>query len=213
MPSLSKLKTASQLFKKLSMDAALHDVKNGQSLKGAARLHGVSRATLRNRTQNPEPTRVGAPTKFPSWEEDRLKCNTVGDSFFRRFLKRHPEISLRVTHSFNRKKNREWTTERCEEYISKLRVLHDRGFLDRPEQVWNLDETAFSTSEMFDRVVARKGAKQIPSQFDGNENERLHFTLWKCFWDSAKKKLRRIWRLHTATKNMKPSSSTGVPHA
>ncbi|GAU97890.1 hypothetical protein RvY_09115 [Ramazzottius varieornatus] len=52
MPSLSKLKTASQVFKELPMDAALHDVKNGQSLKGAARLHGVSRTTLRNRTQN-----------------------------------------------------------------------------------------------------------------------------------------------------------------
>ncbi|GAV05511.1 hypothetical protein RvY_15632 [Ramazzottius varieornatus] len=45
MPSLSKLKIASQVFKELSMDAALHDVKNGQSLKGAARLHGVSRTT------------------------------------------------------------------------------------------------------------------------------------------------------------------------
>ncbi|GAV09649.1 hypothetical protein RvY_19153 [Ramazzottius varieornatus] len=45
MPSLSNLKTASQLFKELSMDAALHDVKNGQSLKGAARLHGVSRTS------------------------------------------------------------------------------------------------------------------------------------------------------------------------
>ncbi|GAU99357.1 hypothetical protein RvY_10374 [Ramazzottius varieornatus] len=178
MPSLSELTTASQVFKELSMHAALHDLKNGQSVKVAARLHGVSRATLRNRTQNPELTRVGAPTEFPSWEEDRLKCNTVGDSFFRRFLKRHPEISLRVTHSSSRKKNREWTTERCEEYISKLQDLHDRGFLDRPVQVWNLDGTAFSTSEMFDRVVARKGAKQIPFQFDRNEKENV--TILPC---------------------------------
>ena len=66
---------------------------------------------------------------------------------------------MRVTHSTNRKKDREWTTERCEEYISKLQTMFDEGFLVRPAQVWNLDETAFNTVEMYDKVMARRGAK------------------------------------------------------
>ena len=78
---------------------------------------------------------------------------------------------MRITHASNRKKDREWTAERCEEYISKLDDLYERGFLSKPEQVWNLDETAFSTAELFDRVVAKKGEKQIPSQFNGTEKE------------------------------------------
>ncbi|GAU91589.1 hypothetical protein RvY_03816 [Ramazzottius varieornatus] len=76
---------------------------------------------------------------------------------------------MRITHCSNRKKDREWTVERCEDYMSKLQKLYTGGFLEKPEQVWNSDETAFDTSEMYDRVVARKGAKQIPSQFDGTE--------------------------------------------
>ena len=34
-----------------------------------------------------------------------------------------------------------------------------------------MDETAFNTAELFDEVIARKGRKQIPSQFDGTEKE------------------------------------------
>ncbi|GAU89153.1 hypothetical protein RvY_01737 [Ramazzottius varieornatus] len=199
----SQLKTAFQVHQELSLEAAIHEVKNGQSQASAAKIYRISRTTLRNRLQNSTPSSVGAPTKFASHEEDRLaefflacsdqgvplnryhclqifsevaielgmQSTTFNDAFFNRFISRHPDVSLRITHASNRKKDREWTTELCEEYISRLRSLFDRGFLERPEQVWNLDETAFDTSEMYDRVVARKGVNQIPSQFDGNEKE------------------------------------------
>ncbi|GAU88217.1 hypothetical protein RvY_00957 [Ramazzottius varieornatus] len=143
MLSLSKLKTASQVHKELSMEAALREVKNGESLTSAAKTNDVSRTTLRSRMEKPNPSRVGDPTN---------------------------DLSLRITHSSNRKKDGEWTVERCGEYISKLQDLHVGGFLERPEQVWwNFDETVFTTSEMYDRVIARKLAKQISSQFDGTE--------------------------------------------
>ncbi|GAV10062.1 hypothetical protein RvY_19581 [Ramazzottius varieornatus] len=199
----SQLKTAFQVHQELSLEAAIHEVKNGQSQASAAKIYRISRTTLRNRLQNSTPSSVGAPTKFASHEEDRLaefflacsdqgvplnryhclqifsevaielgmQSTTFNDAFFNRFISRHPDVSLRITHASNRKKDREWTTELCEEYISRLRSLFDRGFLERPEQVWNLDETAFDTSEMYDRVVARKGVNQIPSQFDGNEKQ------------------------------------------
>ena len=85
---------------------------------------------------------------------------------------------MRITSSSNRKKDREWTKDCCEEYISKLEDLHQRGFLEKADQVWNLDETAFQTSELYDRVVAEKGANQIPSQFNGNEKENV--TILPC---------------------------------
>ena len=44
--------------------------------------------------------------------------------------------------------------------------------------MWNLDESAFNTAEMFDRVVGRKGMKQIYSQFDGTEKELV--TILPC---------------------------------
>ncbi|GAV02971.1 hypothetical protein RvY_13466 [Ramazzottius varieornatus] len=215
-----KLKTASQVHKELSVEAALREVKDGESLTSAAKTNGVSRTTLRSRMEKPNPSRVGAPTKFPPWEEDRLvdflmscsdqriplnryhcvqlfcevaiglgtleqpmeilglKNTSVNDKYVQRFLSRHSDLSLRITHSSNRKKDREWTVERFEEYISKLQALRVRGFLERPVQVWNLEETAFTTSEMYDSVIARKGAKQIPSQFDGTEKENV--TILPC---------------------------------
>ncbi|GAU89327.1 hypothetical protein RvY_01886 [Ramazzottius varieornatus] len=94
-------------------------------------------------------------------------CNAQS---FRSFLDRHDEISLRITHVSNRKQDREWTAEVCEEYISKLQKLYDEGFLNTAEQVWNLDETEFDTNS-FDRVVGRKGMKQIPSQYNGTAKE------------------------------------------
>ncbi|GAU94358.1 hypothetical protein RvY_06147 [Ramazzottius varieornatus] len=86
---------------------------------------------------------------------------------------------MRITHASNRKKDREWTHELAEKYISKLtEFLYDRGFLEEPEQVWNLDESAFNTAEIFDRVVGRKGMRQIYSQFDGTEKELV--TILPC---------------------------------
>ncbi|GAV00362.1 hypothetical protein RvY_11224 [Ramazzottius varieornatus] len=200
MLSLSKLKTASQVHKELSMEAALREVKDGQSLTSSAKTNGVSRTTLRSRMEKRNPSRVGAPTKFPPWEEDRLVdflmyCSDQGIPLNRYHclqlfcevaiglgtLEQPMEILaiyLYASLTLRTGKRTEWTVERCEEYISKLQDLHVRGFLERPEQVWNLDETAFTTSEMYGRVIARKGAKQIPSQFDGTEKENV--TILPC---------------------------------
>ncbi|GAV09462.1 hypothetical protein RvY_19004, partial [Ramazzottius varieornatus] len=108
-----------------------------------------------------------------------LKHTAFNDQHVRRFLQRHPTLSIRVTHANNRKKDREWTHELADKYISKLtELLFHRGFLDEPEQVWNLNESAFNPAEMFDRVVRRKEMRQIYSQFDGTEKELV--TILPC---------------------------------
>ncbi|GAU90069.1 hypothetical protein RvY_02541 [Ramazzottius varieornatus] len=108
-----------------------------------------------------------------------LKHTAFNDQHFRRFLQRHPTLSIRVNHANNRQKDREWTHELADKYISKLtELLFHRDFLDEPEQVWNLNESAFNTAEMFDRVVGRKRMRQIYSQFDGTEKELV--TILPC---------------------------------
>ncbi|GAU97024.1 hypothetical protein RvY_08387 [Ramazzottius varieornatus] len=176
--SHSKLKTGSRVHQELTLEAAIHEVKHGMSLTKAAKVFGVSRTTMTNRIQNPSPNPVGRKTQFPPYEQERLadfllSCSYQGVPLNRYHclqlfsgvavqLHRHEERSLWITHCSNQKKDREWTVERCEDFISKLQKLYTGGFVERPEQVWNSDETAFDTSEMYDRVVARKGAKRIP---------------------------------------------------
>ena len=116
-----------------------------------------------------------------------MKNASFNYGWFSAFMKRHKELSMRITHASNRKKDREWSTERCEAYISKLQALAEDGFFEKPEQLWNLDETAFTTTDMFDRVIGRKGRKQIPSQFDGAEKETV--TVLPC-GNAAGKQLR-----------------------
>ncbi|GAU91916.1 hypothetical protein RvY_04082 [Ramazzottius varieornatus] len=107
-----------------------------------------------------------------------LVHTAFNDQHFRRFLKRHPQLSLRITHANNRKKEREWTHELADRYIAKLTELHNGGFLDEPDRVWNLDESAFNPGQMLDRVVGRKGMRQIYSQYDGTEKELV--TILPC---------------------------------
>ncbi|GAV07531.1 hypothetical protein RvY_17356 [Ramazzottius varieornatus] len=177
----------------------------GWSERKSAMLYGVNRRTLRNRLNNRHLGPHGKQPKIPPQEEALaaflLACSDTGiplnrqhcaativdmnnrlafnDQHFRRFLQRHPTLSIRVTHANNRKNDREWTHELADRYISKLtELLFQRGFLDEPEQVWNLDESAFNTAQMFDRVVGRKRMHQIYSQFDGTEKELV--TILPC---------------------------------
>ncbi|GAU91851.1 hypothetical protein RvY_04030 [Ramazzottius varieornatus] len=177
-----KLLTASQVSKQLSMDDAVRAVKEGGIIMyAAAKQHGICRETLRHRILGRHSVicdeaiplhRNHCIGSFSHVAMELGLTNTkFDDKYLRRFLKRHAELSIRVTHASNRKKAREWTTERCEEYIAKLQKLHDEGYFERAEQVWNLDETAFDTAEMYDRVIARKVARQIPSPYDGTEKE------------------------------------------
>ena len=70
--ALSKLKTASQVSKELMIEAAIRETKNGMSKTAAAKMFGVCRTTMTSRLDNPTPKPVGAPRKFPRYEEDRI---------------------------------------------------------------------------------------------------------------------------------------------
>ncbi|GAV03557.1 hypothetical protein RvY_13959 [Ramazzottius varieornatus] len=118
-----KLKTAVKVNKELMVKAAIKAVKErGLSENAAALEFGVCRMTMRRRKEYPNPEPHGI-----------TKTSFEDHKFFSRFLSRHKELSMRITHATNRKKDREWTTERCEEYIQKLQKLKDGGFLERPE--------------------------------------------------------------------------------
>ena len=83
----SRLKTAAQVSKEL-LESAILQVKNGMSQNAAAIMFGVSRTTMMRHFKNPDTKPVGAPLKFPKWEEDRiaellLACSKQGIPFNR----------------------------------------------------------------------------------------------------------------------------------
>lgn len=95
--------------------------------------------------------------KIPSsWSELEM----AGPDWFTGFLKRHPNLSLRTPQatslsrctSFN-KHNTGLFFDKLDEVLKRLKVT--------PTDIWNIDETGVTTVQKPDRIVARRGFRQI----------------------------------------------------
>ena len=107
---------------------------------------------------------------FAGSSEEESHC---GDHWYANFLKRHPVVSKRITHAKNRTKMKDWTPEIAEKWIKILQELADGGRLDDPAGLWNLDESGFFLGEIWNRVLAIKGTKQVESSTEYDPKERL----------------------------------------
>ncbi|OWA51173.1 hypothetical protein BV898_15666 [Hypsibius exemplaris] len=87
----------------------------------------------------------------------------VGDKWFRKFLQRHPEVSERGTQAQNIKKLKEWAAYGAEQYIALLSSLHEEGYLDNPDGVFNYDESAFKLAILYSKTLAETGTKYMYS--------------------------------------------------
>ncbi|GAU92628.1 hypothetical protein RvY_04683 [Ramazzottius varieornatus] len=114
-----------------------------------------------------------------------------GNRWHRGLLRRHPDISVRVISATSFKKAREWTKDRCEGWIANLQSLGDRGSLDDPNGIWNLDESSFQLARIYDKVYAQKGAQEVPAYVKGSETDRENMTLL-ALGNSARKMLRPL---------------------
>ena len=97
----------------------------------------------------------------------------VSDRWLRGFLKRNPAVVLRLATNLDRKKDLEWNVKNCEGYIDILTTLHERGYLDDPRGIFNMDESSFKLGHESTFVFARKGAKQVKSMSEGTTRDQL----------------------------------------
>lgn len=97
-----------------------------------------------------------------------------GKKWFSLFLKRHPEISTRVTQNLNQaraavceEKIRNWFKEVKNDLIAEnvFDVLAD------PTRIWNGDETAIFLQPKGQKVLVRKGEKAVYSFTSNDEKE------------------------------------------
>lgn len=68
---------------------------------------------------------------------------------------------------------KDWTIDIAEKWIDILQTLDKDGYLSNPHGIWNLDETGFSLGEMWRRVYAIKGTKQVLSSSDYDSKQLL----------------------------------------
>ncbi len=91
----------------------------------------------------------------------------------RGFLRRHKQLSLRVTKATSAKKMKQWNQEACDQWIELLTELADDGFLDDPDCILNLDESSFKLGEDYKLGYALRRIRHQIALRAGDERIQL----------------------------------------
>ena len=105
-----------------------------------------------------------------------FRNNRPGETWYRQFLKRHPNIAVRTAESVNKARG-SVTEERIRNWFTELReYLQENDHLDILEdgsRILNADETNFQLSPKSGKVLGIKGWKNIYEVVPGNEKETI----------------------------------------
>lgn len=93
-------------------------------------------------------------------------------SWWKSFVGRHPEVSLRVSESVSRARALGMSRLAIEKYFELLSEVLDKGELNNsPCQIFNLDETGMPLDPPPPKIVAKKGQKHPTSIGNGKKGQ------------------------------------------
>jgi hypothetical protein len=134
---------------------------NMQKLGFGLSRAGVSQCALDVMRQNKRPHPFGE--------------NGPSEAWWRRFMRDHPELSFRVPQALSEARAQRANPVIIKDYFDKLRkVLQEHSLT--PDRIWNMDETGFVLEPGLQKVVAKKGSRQVHHIACGNSHD--HISVW-----------------------------------
>uniref|UniRef100_A0A1B0DBM8 Uncharacterized protein n=1 Tax=Phlebotomus papatasi TaxID=29031 RepID=A0A1B0DBM8_PHLPP len=106
----------------------------------------------------------------PNWVKEQKAGKEWGISF----IKRHGCLSLRKPENTSIARNLNFTKEHIEWFYQNLEIVMNKyNFHDKPEMIWNIDESGISTVLQAPKVLAAAGVKQVGQMVSNERGEQV----------------------------------------
>ena len=106
-------------------------------------------------------------------EKGVLRCKRISDGWFRRFLERQPKLCLRKGDSTAGVHMDAMSDQDALDSYFKLlnEVMEKHNLMDKPGQIYNVDESGMPFDHRPPRVLAQKGQKKVRYRTSGNKSQ------------------------------------------
>ena len=98
--------------------------------------------------------------------------NGPGQAWWKRFMRDHKELSFRAPQALNEARAQRANQTIVKDHFDKLREILEKHSLTA-NHIWNMDETGFIIEPGLQRVIARKGSRQVHQVSCGNSHDHI----------------------------------------
>ncbi|CAI2200149.1 7254_t:CDS:1, partial [Funneliformis geosporum] len=98
--------------------------------------------------------------------------NGPGYDWWKRFMRDHSELSIRIPQELSEARAQRANATIVKDHFDKLKQIIYENSLTAI-QIWNMDETGFVIVPKSEKVLARRGARQVHKVSHGNSHEHI----------------------------------------